>query len=339
MASKRRYMFHKDKTQETTKNVDYTEHEVHLREVIRRLADQGLTLNLQKCLFGVHEVDFLGHRISSSGISPRPTKVEEITSYPRPETVNGLRNFLTRLLQEITSPHLRSRTNTKLQEEQPPIIWNAAAFDKQALADAVVLGHPKPDAEVVLDTDASNTGVDAFLQQHDQGTWIPPGFFSKILNEAGRKYSTYDRELLAMYMAVKHFQPLVEGRHFTVRTDHKLTHAFNQKSNGAEPRRIRQLNYISQFTTKISHISGSDNVVAETLSRMEEIPLSEDPDTLAQEQQADPLRVNPKLQLKSLTVPGANCSLIFETSTAIARPCIQKSRVATFHRNHDTSHP
>ncbi|KAL1114986.1 hypothetical protein AAG570_007809 [Ranatra chinensis] len=75
-------------------SVDHTEHEVHLREVIRRLAEQGLTLNLHKCLFGVHEVDFLGYRISSSGISPRQTKVEEITSYPRPETVNGLRKFL-----------------------------------------------------------------------------------------------------------------------------------------------------------------------------------------------------------------------------------------------------
>ncbi|KAL1109904.1 hypothetical protein AAG570_014138 [Ranatra chinensis] len=74
-------------------SVDHTEHEAHLREVIRRLAEQGLSLNLQKCLYGVNEVDFLGYRISSSGISPRPTKVEEITSYPRPETVNGLRKF------------------------------------------------------------------------------------------------------------------------------------------------------------------------------------------------------------------------------------------------------
>ncbi|KAL1138342.1 hypothetical protein AAG570_008406 [Ranatra chinensis] len=155
----------------------------------------------------------------------------------------------------------------------------------------------------------------------------------------------HDRELLALYLAVKHFQPLLEGRLFTIRTDHKpLIHGFKQKSNGTEPWRIRQLNYISQFTTKISHISSSDNVVADSLSRMEEITLSEDPDTLAQEQQADSelsnLRVNPQLQLKSLTIPGSNCSLIFETSTAIARPYIPKlQRVATFHRILDTSHP
>ncbi|KAL1138800.1 hypothetical protein AAG570_008862 [Ranatra chinensis] len=339
-------------------SVDHTEHEVHLREVIRRLAEQGLTLNLHKCLFGVHEVDFLGYRISSSGISPRQTKVEEIISYPRPETVNGLRKFLGMVnFYRRSLPHAADtlkELNNYLQgskkNDRTPIIWTeaaTAAFDKskQALADAVVLGHPKPDAELVLDTDASDTGVGAVLQQHDEGTWIPLGFFSKPLNEAQQKYSTYDRELLAMYLAVKHFHPLLEGRHFTIRTDHKpLIHAFKQKSNGTEPRRIRHLNYISQFTTTISHISGSDNVVADTLSRMEEITLSEDPDTLAQEQQADPelptLRVNPQLQLKSLTVPGTNCSLIFETSTAIARPYIpQSQRVATFHRIHDTSHP
>ncbi|KAL1138082.1 hypothetical protein AAG570_009777 [Ranatra chinensis] len=283
-------------------SVDHTEHEVHLREVIRRLAEQGLTLNLHKCLFGVHEVDLLGYRISPSGISPRQTKAEEITSYPRPETVNGLRKFLGMVkFYRRSLPHAADtlkELNNYLQgskkKDRTPIIWTeaaTAAFDKskQALADAVVLGHPKPDAELVLDTDVSDTEVGAVLQQHDQETWIPLGFFSKTLNEAQRKYSTYDRELLAIYLAVKHFHPLLDGRHFTIRTDHKpLIHAFRKKSNGTEPRRIRQLNYISQFTTKISHISGSDNVVADTLSRMEEITLSEDPDTLAQEQQADP---------------------------------------------------
>ncbi|KAL1110234.1 hypothetical protein AAG570_008311 [Ranatra chinensis] len=82
-----------------------------------------------------------------------------------------------------------------------------------------------------------------------------------------RKYSTYDRELLAIYMAIKHFYPLLEGRQFAMRTDHKpLTHAFKQKLNSTELRWIRQLNYFSQFTTKMSRISGSENVVADTLS-------------------------------------------------------------------------
>ncbi|KAL1129635.1 hypothetical protein AAG570_012580 [Ranatra chinensis] len=93
------------------------------------------------------------------------------------------------------------------KNDRTPIIWTeatTAACDKskQALADAVVLGHPKPDAELVLDTDTSDTGVGSVLQRHDQGTWIPLGFFSKTLNEAQRKYSTYDHELLAMYLAV-----------------------------------------------------------------------------------------------------------------------------------------
>ncbi|KAL1124783.1 hypothetical protein AAG570_001404 [Ranatra chinensis] len=130
------------------------------------------------------------------------------------------------------------------------------------------------------------------------------------------------------------------------RKGHALSGSTRLDPSSVKPRIIagwkRPLTCLT-FTSNISHIKGSDNVGADTLSRMEEITLSEDPDTPAQEQQANPelptLRVNPQLQLKSLTVPGTNCSLIFGTSTAIARPYIQKSRVATFHRIHDTSHP
>lgn len=69
----------------------------------------------------------------------------------------------------------------------------------------------------------------AALQQKDSGTWKPFGFYSKKFTDAQKKYSTYDRELLSIYLAIKFFKFLLQGRHFTIFTDHKpLTFAFKQ---------------------------------------------------------------------------------------------------------------
>ena len=119
-------------------------------------------------------------------------------------------------------------------------------------------------------TDSSNTAVGAVLQQHINGTWHPTSFFSKKLTPAETRYSTFDRELLAMYLAIKHFQHLLERRHFHILTDHKpLTHALNTWSDHHSPRQARQLDYISQFTSVIRHIQGSHNAAADVLSCVE----------------------------------------------------------------------
>lgn len=138
---------------------------------------------------------------------------------------------------------------------------------------AVLTVHPSRTAPLALMTDASSTCVGAVLQQKSGRNWEPLGFFSKKLSDTQQKYSTFDRELLGIYMAVKHFQRLVEGREFTIFTDHRpLTYAFSQKpSSNDTPRRIRQLDFISQYCTNIQHIEGRDNIVADALSRIEQI--------------------------------------------------------------------
>jgi cleavage and polyadenylation specificity factor subunit 1 len=84
----------------------------------------------------------------------------------------------------------------------------------------------------------------------------------KKLNPAQQKYSAYNRELLAIYKAVKHFRHMLEARHFT--------YAFQQKWDKCLPRQFNHLDFVAQFTTDIRHISGQDNV-ADTLSRVESV--------------------------------------------------------------------
>lgn len=66
---------------------DEEEHRNHLEEILKRLEDHGLTVNLAKCVFARPEVEFLGHKVNAAGISPLPTKVEAISAYPKPATI------------------------------------------------------------------------------------------------------------------------------------------------------------------------------------------------------------------------------------------------------------
>ena len=76
---------------------------------------------------------------------------------------------------------------------------------KEALADATLLVYPKPDAPTCVMTDASDITVGAVLQQYINGTWHPIFFFSKM-KPAETRYSMFDRELLAVYLAIRHFR-------------------------------------------------------------------------------------------------------------------------------------
>lgn len=87
------------------------------------------------------------------------------------------------------------------------------------------------------------------------------------MTETEARYSTYDRELLANFASIKHFKHLLEGRQFTIRTDHKpLTYAFSQKFEKASERQLRHLDYISQITIDIVYVKGEDNIAANTFT-------------------------------------------------------------------------
>jgi cleavage and polyadenylation specificity factor subunit 1 len=144
------------------------------------------------------------------------------------------------------------------------------------------LAHPNPSAPLALVTDASTSAIGAVLQQRVDNAWQPLAFFSKKLNPAQHKYSAYDRELPAVYEAVEHFCHMLEARHFTIFTDHKpITYAFQQKRDKCSPRQFNHLDFISQFTTDVRHISGQDNVVADVLSRVKSITTPPSHDALA----------------------------------------------------------
>jgi hypothetical protein len=276
------------------------EHLDHLRALFNRLEKFGVVVNPGKCVFGQHEVKFLGYLVSGAGTRPLPDKVEAIRAFQQPPTVKSLRqflgmiNFYRRFVPRAAKA--QAPLNDLLQgnaKGRAPVNWNPAAVTafeecKDALARATLLAHPKPDAPLAIFTDASDFAIGAVLQQCVNGAWQPLEFFSRKLSSAERKYSAFDRELLAVYRAVRHFRHMVEASQFTIYTGHKpITFAFGLRSTQlSSPRQCRHLDFICQFTTDIRHIAGSDNVVADALSRVE-VEASIDYQALAASQEKD----------------------------------------------------
>ncbi|GBM65981.1 hypothetical protein AVEN_152191-1 [Araneus ventricosus] len=120
--------------------------------------------------------------------------------------------------------------------------WNEVtnkAFEtcKDSISKAALIAHPHLDGKLALFVDASDVGIGAVLQQQIGSGIKPLAFFSHRLTPTEIRYRTYERELFAVYSAIKHFAYTLEGREFMVYTDHKpLTFALHQKNDKISPR-------------------------------------------------------------------------------------------------------
>jgi len=181
--------------------------------------------------------------------------------------------------------------------------------------------------------------------------WQPLGFYSKKLDPAQTRYSAFDRELLACVAGIRHFRFMVEGRSFTLYTDHKpLTFALSKAAEPWSARQCRHLSYIAEFTSDIRHISGVSNVVADTLSRPpEETPLaaavSAAPAALDYTAIAAAQRTCPSMQaardsiLQLQLVPFGTIRLVCDVSWRHPRPVIPADhRRRVFDAFHSLAH-
>ena len=342
------------------------EHGVHLRLLFDRFRQYGVVINPAKSVFGVSSLEFLGHAVSAHGVQPLESKVKAIRDFPLPPSLTKLREFLglvnfyrrfipqcSHILQPLTDMLASKGSTTKTGNAT--LEWSEQATSafhkiKNALADSTLLSHPKPDAELCLMTDASDVAVGAVLQQRINNAWQPLGFFSKRLQPAETRYSTFGRELLAVYLSIRHFRHHLEARQFFVLTDHKpLTYAFHNSIDRHSPREIRHLDFVSQFTTDIRHVSGNENPVADALSRITTLTPSSTIDfaAMAHAQRSDEelkqLRNDPSsttLEFHDHPIPTSNSLITCDISTGKPRPFVPKEfRRSIFASLHNLSHP
>lgn len=257
------------------------EHLEHLKQVFKILSDNGLVINRKKCELGKTSLQFLGYKVDKDGVYPMEHRVEAIRNTTRPTTVKELQRFLGMVNYYRKwipqAAHHASPLFDALKSKPKILAWSCErqkAFEavKKALSAKTMLSHPRPNAPLAITSDASNIAVGAVLEQLGPEGWEPLGFFSKRLQENQQEWPPFDRELKAAFEAIRHFRHMVEGQSFTLYTDHQsLVPALYKKTEPQTARQTYQLSAIAEFTTDIRYLEGKANVVADALSRPNEV--------------------------------------------------------------------
>jgi len=250
-------------------STSWADHLRHLRAVLTVLQHHQLFVKRSKCAFGVSSISYLGHIISEAGVAMDSAKVQAVADWPQPRSARAVRGFLglagyyRKFVQDYGT--IAAPLTALLKKDG--FAWTddaAAAFQalKAAITSAPVLALPNFQLEFIVECDASTHGFGAVLLQDKH----PIAFFSRPVAPRHRSLAAYERELIGLVHAIRHWRPYLWGRRFTVRTDHySLNFLLDQRLST-----IPQHHWVGKllgYDFSVEYKPGAQNTVADALSR------------------------------------------------------------------------
>lgn len=260
-----------------------------LRRLLQRMRDFKVTLNPEKCEFGLNEIEYVGHTLNSQGKHFDRSKLQDFVDFPKPQTEGELKSFLG--LANWFREHIKNHSivvkplmdMTKDYRKQRRLIWKEeqeAAFVqiKKLINECPRLFFMDAAKPVHVYTDASDVGFGAYVcQLGEDGKELPVAFSSRTFNPTQLRWSVNEREAYAVYAGITKFHYLLRDCYFVLHTDHKnLTYI----KDHASPKVMRWKMQLQEYNFLLEHIDGVSNVVADVFSRTPTSPLDDADDGL-----------------------------------------------------------
>ena len=285
----------------------FLDHLKKLDEVLKRLEAAGLKVNITKSSFAESELEYLGYWITREGVQPLAKKIEAIQKIARPKTKKELRRFIGMINYYRDMWPRRSETLgplTKLcsQSKNVKFKWTEEhdrAFNnmKRLLSKHSLLVYPDFNKPFEIHTDASKNQLGAVISQNGK----PIAFYSRKLSNAQTRYTTTERELLAIVETLKEFRNILLGQEITVWTDHKNLTCANFNTE----RVMRWRLLLEEYGPTLQYIKGPKNIIADALSRLDmgaDTEMSNELTSLQQETTAE-LFANTEVDLPEKALP------------------------------------
>ena len=246
-------------------------------KIINRLKASGMRINEGKSIMKTDKVSFLGHIISSEGLSPDTKMVSRVSDIKPPQNRKqlksflGLVNFYSKFIDHFSD---KIEPLNVLRSNDVDFIWGPRqqkSFDdlKAALTKPPLIRIYDPRSETTLTTDASEDAIAAVLTQDEH----PVLYLSRRLSKAERNYSNIEREALAIVWATHRARDFLIGKKFTLRTDHKplefLLHPCREIPKVTSARLMRWALQLSAFDYEILYVKGENIPHVDALSRLE----------------------------------------------------------------------
>lgn len=256
----------------------WQEHMETLKTVFARIKRAHLTIKPSKCEIGEPSICFLGHRIGNGRVEPLLKTLDKILGAKRPTTKKVMQSFLglTGYYRKFI-PHYAEITKPLtdlIRKGQPnaiswqPVHEHAFTVLKAKLSETPILQAPDLSKTFVLRTDASTISLGAVLLQTGNNSILHPvAYASRNLLPRETRYSTIERECLALVWAVQKFHIYVYGKHFTIQSDHQPLQ-YLQSAKHMNNRVLRWSLFLQEYNFSIDYIKGSDNVGADYMSRV-----------------------------------------------------------------------
>ena len=249
------------------------DHNKNLIVFLRQCSKRGVKPSVEKLQLCLEEVPVIGHYATKSGLKIDREKVRAVLEMPSATDIksllsfNGTVQYLAKFLPRLSHMAHPLRQLTRKNAEW---IWSEAKEKawtdiKTAITQAPVLRFYSLQDEVVLQCDASETGLGATLLQLEQ----PVSFTSRALTKTETRYAQIEKELLAIVFACVKFDKYIFGRGVVhVEPDHKpLEEIFIESICGAPARLQRMLLRLERYNLHVRYKRGPLMLIAHTLSR------------------------------------------------------------------------
>lgn len=254
---------------------DLTNHIQHVSKVLAILKNNHLYVKPEKCVFHASTVDYLGFRISSSGVEISPNNVAAIKTWPSPRSIKdvqsflGFCNFYRRFIKNYSTI---AAPLTNLLKKNATFSWGnehiaVFKFFIDFFSSPPLLCHFDANKETILECDASDFALGSVLSQKQADNQIRPiAYYSRKFTTAEANYDVYNKELLSIVAAIQNWRYYLEGISFRIITDHKNLVYF-KNATSFNRRQARWAELLSSYDFTIEFTKGSSNVKADALSR------------------------------------------------------------------------
>ncbi|KAG0440307.1 Retrovirus-related Pol polyprotein from transposon 17.6 [Dictyocoela muelleri] len=245
------------------------EHHNHIMEVVRKLKESGMSINLDKSKFYKFKIEYLGHFITPLGYRPNLDKINIYKKIPLPKTLKqlqkliGIINWFRPFLSQISNKIIFLTDKLRIIDKN--IKWEPDEIKKmqniwEEIKNSPWLSYPNFSEKFFIEVDASERGIGGVLYQN-HGIL---GFYSYKLNDTEIRYSIVEKESFAIYKMIIRFKSILFNGNIVVKTDNRNS-LFNPKDSNSRINRWRE--QLSEYSIDYQFISGKNNIIADKLSR------------------------------------------------------------------------